>query len=251
MKRRQYRNPPIEEAICELRFTPGPEAEFTAPARFYESIKSSYPGKPQYQQFVAAGIQVPAQPMTAQVALRQEGVKTLFPSQDGRRLVGLGMNLLSIHELKPYSGWEDFRSRIEQAIRAYQNAAAPIGVTRIAVRYINRVQVEAAGANVADYLIAAPRLPDELPADLRGFISRLESVYADQPTQLAITIAPVEPSSPAACAWLLDIDVSHEWASEPLPLPSVMVRLDDLKQRQREAFESLITDRSREVFDAR
>src|SRR5439155_21790092 len=128
MKRRQYRNPPIEEAICELRFTPGPEAEFTAPARFYESIKSSYPGKPQYQQFVAAGIQVPAQPMTAQVALRQEGVKTLFPSQDGRRLVGLGMNLLSIHELKPYSGWEDFRSRIEQAIRAYQNAAAPIGV---------------------------------------------------------------------------------------------------------------------------
>ena len=250
MQRRQYRNPPIEEAICDVRFAPGPETDFTAPARFYESIKSSYPGKPHYQQLVAAGIAVPPQPAGVQIAMRQEGAKVLFPSQDGRHLVGLGMNALSIHGLKPYSGWEEFRSRIDQSINAYQSAAAPNGVTRLAVRYINRVQVQTSTANVADYLTAAPRLSREFPTTLSAFLTRLESVYTDRPIQLTVTIGTAEPSSPGATAWLLDIEVSHEWASEPLALRSVMDQIDDLRRRERDAFESLITDKCREVFDA-
>lgn len=250
MKRREYRNPPIEEAICELRFAPAGEPEFTAPARFYDSIRSSYPGKPQYQQFVAAGIQVPPQSLGAQVAMRQEGMKILFPSQDGRHLVGLGMNLLSIHALKPYCGWEEFRSRIDQAIKAYQSAAAPVGVTRLAVRYINRVEVAAAPANVTEYLTIAPCLPRELPIDFSAFVTRLQSAYRDQGGQLVVTIATVEPNSPTTTAWLLDIDVAQEWPSEFFALPRVMDRIDELRQREREAFESFITNRSREVFDA-
>src|SRR5262249_241724 len=184
MKRRQYRNPPIEEAICEIRFAPGPVTEFTAPARFYETLKEIYPGQPRYQQLMAAEIGVHVQPPGSQMAMRQEGSKVLFPSEDGRHLVGLGMNLLSIHGLKPYSGWEEFRSRIAQAIEAYQNAARPAGVTRIAARYVNRIQVQAAGPNVAEYLTVAPRLPGGLPIELGAFVTQLEATYTDQGAQL-------------------------------------------------------------------
>src|SRR5262249_23262099 len=142
MERRRYRNPPIEEALCELRFVPGPEADSTAPARFYERAKSSYSGKPQTQPFVAAHLQFEPQTAGSQMAMRQEGVKVLFPDAQGRRLVGLGKHLLSVHVLRPYPGWQEFRCRIEEALKAYQEADPPTGVQRIAVRYINRIEIQ-------------------------------------------------------------------------------------------------------------
>ncbi len=34
-QRRRYRNPPIEEALCEFRYPPGQEWDLTIPCKFY------------------------------------------------------------------------------------------------------------------------------------------------------------------------------------------------------------------------
>lgn len=247
MERRQYRNPPIEEAICEIRFVPGPVAEFTAPARFYESIRNAYPGDPRHQQLMAA--ELLSRPAGSQMSVRPEGVKILFPDQDGRRLVGLGQHVLSVHVLRPYPGWEEFSRRIATAFQAYQTAAAPAGVRRIAVRYINRIEIRSETVRLGEYLTVAPRLPDGVLANIRTFVTRLESLYEDQPIQLILTIANAEPSAPGTAALLMDIDVFQEWSSDPLPLGEVLGVVEELKRREREAFEALITDSSRELFD--
>ena len=174
MERRKYRNPPIEEALCELRFAPGPEAVFTAPARFYESVKSSYPGKPKHQHILAAELQ--ARPEGSQMSMRQAEVKILFPSEDDRRFVGLGTNVLSVHVVRPYPGWEDFRPRIEEAVRAYANAASPAGVTRMGLRYVNKIEIKSEVLNLGEYLTVAPNLPDGLPLNILTFVTRLEQL---------------------------------------------------------------------------
>ncbi|QMS90513.1 hypothetical protein HUN01_24125 [Nostoc edaphicum CCNP1411] len=49
MTRRQYPNPPIEEAVCEFRFAPDPAWNLTIPGLFYEKIKDFYTGEPQIE----------------------------------------------------------------------------------------------------------------------------------------------------------------------------------------------------------
>ena len=118
MARRQYKNPPIEEAVCEIRFAAGAEWNLTFPSRFYERIKDQYPGKPRQQALMEAQLQAAPRVENPMFQLRQESAKLLFPNADERRLVGIGPNVLSVHVLRPYTGWEDFRSRIEEAYLA-------------------------------------------------------------------------------------------------------------------------------------
>ena len=52
MEPRKYRNPPIEEAVCDLQFAPGIEWDPTLPGRMYGELKEFYGEKPRLQQLV-------------------------------------------------------------------------------------------------------------------------------------------------------------------------------------------------------
>lgn len=56
VKRRQYNNPPIVEALCEIRFSPGQDWDLTIPGHFHEKIKTTYPGKPSNKDVFQAGL---------------------------------------------------------------------------------------------------------------------------------------------------------------------------------------------------
>ena len=125
----------------------------------------------------------------------QNDLRVQLPTKDGTRLVNIGRNTLSINVLKPYDGWTLFRLRIERALRAYYDVAGQKTVTRVGVRYINRIVVEYPGANSADYFGFI--LPQEsgLGAKLTNFTKRSEYVAEDQ-TKILITHATIAPSAP-------------------------------------------------------
>lgn len=250
MERRQYRNPPIQEAVCELRFAPGTEEDFTFPARLYANVKSSYPGKPRPQHRFAAELRPQPAGSGSQLSMRQEQIKVIFPSTDELRLLGLGKNVLSVHMLCPYPGWEEFRKCIYEALQAYVNAASPAGVTRIGVRYINRIRIPGQVVQLGDYLKVGPSLPGELPLNIVNFSSIVETTYADRPIQMTLTVATPEPSPSEMPSVLLDIDVKQEWQNEPLQLSGATAAVEELRLCERQVFELLITDRTRGLFDA-
>ena len=41
-ERRRYRNPPIEEALCEFRFKPGRDWDLTIPGKLQAAIGEEY-----------------------------------------------------------------------------------------------------------------------------------------------------------------------------------------------------------------
>lgn len=249
MTRHKYNNPPIEEALCEFRFAPGPAWNLTVPGLFYEKIKDAYPGEPQQQNLIQAEVQIGQVPANSEVALRQGMTKLLFQSADAKKLVGVGYDLLSIHSLRPYEGWESFGPRINESFQAYLEVAKPVGVTRIALRYINRIAISANQAiQLNEYFTIYPQLPDGVPGNISGFLNRTESIYEDIPIRLAIilsdVVGPVEEA-----VFILDLEASQDWVEKPLAVEEALSNLHELKQREGQAFESLITDRARELFD--
>jgi len=156
---------------------------------------------------------------------------------------------MSIHILPPYRGWEDFRPRIHAALEAYQDIVKPGGIKRIGVRYINRIVIPYDHVNLGRFFATPPQMPDELDVNISNFFLRLETTYVDLPIQLIQTHASA-PSEPGTAAFILDLDVIGEWKDDSLPIEDGLSQVDILRDRERDAFEALITDQAREIFDA-
>lgn len=250
MTRRQYPNPPIEEAVCEFRFAPGPAWNLTVPGLFYEKIRDVYPGEPRQQNLIQAEFQMEPMPASPELAFRHDFIKLLFQSADTKKLVGVGANLLSIHSLRPYEGWEGFSKRINEAFQAYLDVAKPVGVTRIALRYINRIAVAVnQEIELSEYFTVYPQLPNGVPSRISGFFTRTESIYEDIPIKLVITLSDDAPPA-GEVVFILDLEASQEWLEKPLAIEEALSSLYELKQREGQVFENLITDRTRELFNA-
>ena len=253
-KRRRYKSPPIEEAVCEFRFLPSEEWDLTIPGKLQSEIAGDYTGKPHEQRVIEFGLQTAGnQPPGLRIG---EGLaKVQLVTEDGNRKVGVGKDVLSIHMLRPYhnplnvdkSGWEEFRPRIERALDAYWMIARPYGVSRIGIRYINKIVVSQTQVRIEDYLNCAPHDVKGLPDRMSNYVSRAEYKYEDN--ILLILSHGIVSAPPGQLGFLLDIDVILAM-SNPIEHDSVLQITNTLRAREVKVFEMLITDKAREIFDA-
>ena len=244
---KKYRNPPIEEAVVEFRFVPGQEWDLTIPGKLHEhpDIKNRYPGKPRTQKSLEAAYRAePDQPPN--LAVREGIARIQLVDLDGRHLISLGADVLSVNILRPYDGWGQFRPRIETALRAYLEVAKPTGVSRVGVRYINKILLPGNEIDIGTYFMSGFSSPPELPSKMVGFMSRVEYLYQDG-VKLLLTHATVD-APERYSAVLMDLDVIWEGA-EVKDLDRIMEIVDDLHEREGKAFEAIITDALREVFN--
>ena len=122
-KRRRYKNPPVEEALCEFRFEPGQDWDLTVPGKLQTELGNEYTGKPQQGKVVE--VELDAQRGDSPNLRYREGfAKVQLVTEDGKRMVGVGQDVLSIHMLRPYQdtsdpeagGWDEFKPRIMTAL---------------------------------------------------------------------------------------------------------------------------------------
>ena len=232
----------------EFRFAPGQEWDLTIPGKLHqhELIRNEYSGKPRQQNAIEASLRIgEEQPFSVQM---REGIGRLqLVSEDAKRLLSLGPDVLSVNVLRPYDNWEQFRPRVEAALNAYRDVARPKAVERIGVRYINKIVLPSTEIELATYFRLGPLTVEDLPKRMVNFMNRSEYVY-DDGLKLIITLASIA-SPEGSTAFLLDLDVILE-GGEPLSLDEVMDTVDDLHDREGIAFEATITEKTREVFDA-
>jgi uncharacterized protein (TIGR04255 family) len=211
-------------------------------------MDGDYTGKPRQQHLFQANLTVGAGKAPSSTKLVEGMNRIQLPTADGTRIITVGLNTLAISALRLYRGWEEFRPRIEKAITKYQEVAKPIAVHRIGVRYINKIMVPLPGADPRIYLKCAPHVLEGLPARMNSFMNRNEYSY-DDGIKLRLSSASLDVNENSS-SFLLDLDVIWESSEQPLSTENVMPRVDDLRDRERSAFESLITEAAREVFDA-
>lgn len=253
LSRHQYRRPPIAEATCLVHFVPGQEWDLPLLGHLVDNFRSFYPGKPKEQRSVESEASAtPGDPDGSQFQTRHKiRTRVLLPSNDDTRLVSIGRNELGFHVLPPYGGWEAFREQIQQGLGIYQQTAAPQGVTRIAVRYLNKLGMPDGRLELARYLTKVPEYPEGIPVTrMAAFFTRFGFDYPDEPIHLAVTLADVETKAGERPSFVLDIETIWLAGGDAVPLTEVITKIDDLKKRVSVVFESYITEAAREFFDA-
>lgn len=246
MTKRSYRHPPIEEALCEFKFVSDGGWDLTIPGKLHSRVQSEYDGKPQEQKVVRANISRGGGGPPS-VGMSESLGRITFPARNANRMLGVGTDILAVHTLRPYDGWEQFRPRIATALDAYHEVANPSGVQRIGLRYINRISVPSTTVQLEDYFACAPATVPQMPQQMTAFLHRDEYSYQDG-IKLILNFGSIQ-APRGESAFVLDLDVTWE-GENAMSLADAMVHVESLHTREGEAFEALVRDPARNLFDA-
>jgi len=176
----KYENPPIIEAVCEFRFVQGGVQPALIPGRFYERVKTEYPD---IEMKMGVGVQEGgAQP----TIVTQE--RTVFRNPIANRLVQISPGMLAINQLRPYSDYATFHREIEARFSDYSAVADIRRITRIGLRYINRLTVPV-GKTLEAVLHLGFKIPQGLPTKPDTYLLRLEFPYQAHRDRLILIIA--------------------------------------------------------------
>ena len=257
--RQHYKNPPIEEALCEFRFIPSRKWDLTIPGILRTKVDEKYGGEPREQRVFSATLNTSNENSPELQA--HEGLgKVMLVNDNATRMIGVGRDVISVHMLRPYqnpdspetSGWGEFLPRIEEALGSYWDVAAPVGTARIGVRYINKVAVPENIASIKAFLQERVRcaLPDieNFPGRMSDLTSRIEYDCGNN-IKLTLSQYLLAPGT-GHLDFFLDIDVVWSADTEPLDLAATLEKAGALKQQENDVFEALITDKAREQFHA-
>lgn len=150
----------------------------------------------------------------------------------------------TLNMLKPYSDWNEFSKIAFKYWTIYKNKVKPVGVKRIALRYINRINLPIDDLNFDDYLNNIPEIPTVFEDSYADFLLRTVTICkgSGNPTVLTRRIGKADDNS---VPFIIDIDV---FKKDDIDNDSLKDEFEVLRNNKNDIFESLITDKSRELF---
>lgn len=243
-----FPNAPITEALIDIRVKLPPQTDLAKLAVFHDAIKQRYPAKQERVSW-RGHIEVKASPV-AQVSQSAAGGTDgyLFTSVDGRQVVQARLDGFTLSRLKPYDKWEALRDEAHELWQQYIRTASPEAVTRVALRYINRIEIPLPIRDFKEYILTTPEIAPDLPQGLGSFFMRL--VIPDAQAQaVAIvteTVEPIEESS-NRLPLIFDIDV-FRMAAFDVQGKALWETLDQLHDLKNDIFFKSITPKAKELF---
>jgi uncharacterized protein (TIGR04255 family) len=209
----QLANPPLVEAVCEFRFDPGEQWDWTVPGRLYDRIEDEFPLREQVQG-VGFTLQVGEGPQPAVPTVQGNLDRVLMSREDGTALVQVGPNQLVINHRLPYPGWDNFSNVIERILETYLDLV-PSSFQRVGLRYINQIPGPFDGlVDIGSLITLDPPIPPEIERPLVNFYQRYELRHAE-PEGILVHQTGMQPTLENETILMLDLDFGSLPASAP------------------------------------
>jgi len=242
--RKHYSRPPITEAVIDVRVDLSDEVTLETLARVYSNIEVAYP-KCQELLIVQGEIMVGA---SVEATANQSHIGYGFVSSDRKQSFQARMDGFSFIRLAPYDCWETFRDEAKRLWHIYQSVAKPKAITKLAVRYINRLDLPLPFDDFKDYLRTLPEVSPDLPQGLSGYFMQLQIPQEKLKGMLVLNEAIIPPSKSEVVSVLLDIDLFRE-SDISNDEAVIWDFLEQLHDRTDQVFEACITDKMRELIN--
>ena len=240
----KYKNPPLVEAVCELRLTPETQWDLTIPGLLYEKLKSEFPIK---EQKMIQEVKINEGPNGLQQQIITSD-RLLFFTKDRKMLIQVSSRLLIINVLKPYPHWEDFKSRIELAWQSLQEVVNVQGLDHIELRYINNIELNEQNVKIDEYFEFYPFIGKKLPKQTISFIVDAELPFANGRDIGRITLTRnIYSKVENKMVFILDLGYFLAKKSE-VPMSGVLNWIEEAHSYVEEIFEGCITDKLRALF---
>ena len=129
----------------------------------------------------------------------------------------------------------------------YRSFARPEKITRLAVRYINRLDLPTPFDDFSKYLNTIPQLGPGMPQGLSNFFMQLQIPYEKLNALLVLNQTMTAPAREGVISIILDLDLfkTHDVPQDERGIWEI---LEQMRLAKNEAFEASITDEMRERF---
>lgn len=241
-----FPNPPITEALIDIRAELPSDVMISDLEKLHEKIESRYPKKRMRQRW-EADIKISKQEGARAESKTMGPDGYLFESADGRQIVQYSLDGFTFNRLRPYKNWETMRSEAKQLWDLWVEGVKPLLVTRLALRYINSIDIPEKPFSLEEYFTAPPRVPAGISSILEAFLSRIVISFPEMESKAILTQAIQPPKSPNVASILLDSDVYTD-VRLPGNDPDIWRVLEDLRHLKNEIFDKSLTEKTKERF---
>ncbi len=241
---KHYKNPPLSEVVCEFQFGQDSSWDFAIPGLVYEKVREKFPVRNQVAR-VTMGISTNEGEIGPQI-----GATPImrFSNENENLIMQVGLHLLSINHLKPYSSWEQFFPQILYGFNTYREVANPRSIHRIGLRYVNTIEIPGPGINLEDYFEFRPYVGPHLPKTVGPFMVGVQFPYEDSRDALSLQLASLAGLSVDVATIILDLDY---FLARPgsVALDDISAWVMNAHAHVEEIFEGCITYQLRQKFE--
>ncbi|OLE56380.1 MAG: TIGR04255 family protein [Cyanobacteria bacterium 13_1_40CM_2_61_4] len=240
---RHYSRAPLTEALIDIRVELPGEVTLGNLSKVHVGQEKDYPRRE--ETIIVHGKMSVGAEVGASATQTANGYR--FVSKDERQIFQARLNGFTFNRLAPYERWESFRDEARRLWSIYRSIAAPKNITRIAVRYINRLDLPLPLKDFKDYLRTVPEISPKMKQGLSGYFMQLQIPQEDLGAMLILNQTPIPPPAPNVVSVVLDIDLFCE-GNVPSEEQQIWDRFEQLRMRKNEIFEACITDRIRRMI---
>ena len=242
---RHLDNAPITEAIIDIRITPkeGLTVDKLAPA--FDELQSDYPHKELQHRW--EGLFEFKEGELEQHAPKTGPIGNIYKNTAADQIVQFRLDGFTLNRLPPYKEWETFSAEAERLWSIYIKHSSPISIDRIAVRYINKIQIPL-GVQFSEYLTSAPSVPSELPQELSEFLCRvvIQATEIDSFAIVTQALGEIREAEGVADV-ILDIDAIKQKTTSDVKYP--MDDLESLRALKNDIFFKYITEKAAGLYE--
>lgn len=245
---RVYPKAPIFEAVIDLKVGFPSQPSQKAFDEFAAQLADAYPVVTQITRFqVDLNTSSESKEVTTDCAQETLGVR--LTSSDGKRIVQAQRAGLTYSFLSPYSNWEAFSEAAWEVWSKYLHMLKPNSVSRVAVRFINKIAIPATRFELEEYFNIYPKLPSSIPQDYTGVFLQMHMPQFDigGDALAIVNFGSTRSDVAGSSMMILDFDVfrKRQYVADSA---EILSDLNSLRDRKNELFEACVTDKCRELF---
>lgn len=242
-----FKNPPITEALLDIRVKKSADISLETLLSFQDRVKDTFPIKQERFSW-QGGVQF-KKDSTPEFLPATTGIDGyLFKSENGLKIAQARRDGFTFNQLRPYPNWEVFRNEAKVLWEHYLQVANPDTVERLALRYINRIDIPLPFKDFKEYILTYPEIAKGIPQGLSTYFIRLV-VPKEEISAFAIitqTFKPLKPDE-KILSLIFDIDVSRGISLSVLS-DDIWKIMEDLRNFKNEIFMNSTTEKAKELF---
>lgn len=244
---KNYDHPPITEAVIAINFKS--TIGFDELTSISKKFQKEYP-QSQAISNVSFTVDVDGDGSavpTPKNTQNQKGWR--LSSGDMTEILVMWPQSFTISQLAPYVGWDKFLERFVRDWKKFKRHAGQKEISRIGVRYINRIDIPVTGDIVEHekYLNVFPKLPNSL-TPLHAFAVQSALKLQDIGCDLLINSAAVPSPVLDRASFMLDLDIFRA-VELPQSDQDIYNLLDEIRKKKNKVFEQCISNRARKLFN--
>lgn len=215
---------------------------------FHEAVRPLFPERKVIHTFEAKFEKKGGQPAAS--TAKHEAIGYQLWSADRRRVIQVRKNGFACSVLAPYESWERLVALTQQHFTAFADAIRPERITRVAVRYINRIDLpiptEGGELRFEDYLRTFPQISPSLPQVVSDMLMRVVLPRREDNATAIITEALERPDlNRRVVPVILDLDIFSEG---DFTRETAWNSLERLRAVKNDIFFGCLTPRALELF---